>query len=182
MIAAGIDAGTQSIKVLVYDSDKHEIIALTSSPLPLIEEEGGIREQKASWWIEALRKCFSCIPREIRERIETIAVSGQQHGFVPFSKRKGVLHNVKLWCDTSTATECMELEEKAGGREALAKKLGNPILPGYTASKILWLYKWQRNSGTRSFQAIRQARSSGSIRGTGESMMRWTVYSFLMTI
>lgn len=144
MIAAGIDAGTQSIKVLVYDSDKHEIIALTSSPLPLIEEEGGVREQKASWWIEALRKCFSCIPREIRERIETIAVSGQQHGFVPFSKRKGVLHNVKLWCDTSTATECIELEEKAGGREALAKKLGNPILPGYTASKILWLYKRHR--------------------------------------
>ena len=56
MIVAGIDAGTQSIKVLVYDSEKHEIMALSSSPLPLIEEEGGIREQKASWWIDALRK------------------------------------------------------------------------------------------------------------------------------
>lgn len=144
MIVAGIDAGTQSIKVLIYDSEKHEIMALSSSPLPLIEDEGGIREQKASWWIDALRKSFWKIKEEIREKIEVIAVSGQQHGFVPVSIDKGVLCNVKLWCDTSTARECIELEDKAGGREKLAKRLGNPILPGYTASKILWLYKKHR--------------------------------------
>ena len=141
MIAAGIDAGTQSIKVLVYDSDKHEIIALTSSPLPLIEEEGGVREQKASWWTDAVRKCFLAIPADIRKRIGVISVSGQQHGFVPVAADGSVLYSVKLWCDTSTAPECYEIEEKLGGRKALSEIIGNPILPGYTASKILWFRK-----------------------------------------
>ena len=141
MIAAGIDAGTQSIKVVVYDSTAHEIIASSSQPLPLIEEEGGVREQKAEWWIDAIRKCFASLPEDVRKSIQVISISGQQHGFVPLSSDGEVLFNVKLWCDTSTAAECAEIEDKVGGRAALSARLGNPILPGYTASKILWLRK-----------------------------------------
>ena len=64
MITAGIDAGTQSIKVIVYDSLRKEIIASSSSPLDLITGDGGVREQKASWWIDALRSCFQNIPKK----------------------------------------------------------------------------------------------------------------------
>ncbi len=141
MIAAGIDAGTQSIKVVVYDSLRREIIASGSSPLDLIVGEGGVREQKASWWIDAVRKCFAAIPAGIRKSIEVISVSGQQHGFVPVASDGSVLYSVKLWCDTSTASECQEIEERLGGRKALSERIGNPILPGYTASKILWFRK-----------------------------------------
>ena len=141
MITAGIDAGTQSIKVIVYDSLRKEIIASSSSPLDLITGDGGVREQKASWWIDALRSCFQNIPEDIRRSIECLSVSGQQHGFVPLSENGEVLYNVKLWCDTSTSAECEEIEEKLGGRKALSERIGNPILPGYTASKILWLKK-----------------------------------------
>ena len=141
MIAAGIDAGTQSIKVIVYDSSSKEIIASHAEPLELIVGEGGVREQKASWWTDAVRKCFLAIPADIRKRIGVISVSGQQHGFVPVAADGSVLYSVKLWCDTSTAPECYEIEEKLGGRKALSERIGNPILPGYTASKILWFRK-----------------------------------------
>ena len=141
MIAAGIDAGTQSIKVIVYDSVSHEIIASSAEPLELIVGEGGVREQKASWWTDAVIKCFSQIPADIRKRIDVLSVSGQQHGFVPVAADGSVLYNVKLWCDTSTAPECQEIEERLGGRKALSERIGNPILPGYTASKILWFRK-----------------------------------------
>ena len=141
MLSAGIDAGTQSIKVVVYDSEKKEIVASSSSALELIEKEGGVREQKASWWTDAVRKCFLAIPADIRKRIGVISVSGQQHGFVPVAADGSVLCSVKLWCDTSTAPECYEIEEKLGGRKALSERIGNPILPGYTASKILWFRK-----------------------------------------
>ncbi len=145
MIVAGIDAGTQSIKVVVYDSASHKLIASSSEPLPLIEEEGGVREQEAGWWIDAIRKCFGALDADIRKEIRVISISGQQHGFVPLSADGKVLYNVKLWCDTSTAAECGEIEEKLGGRKAVADRLGNPILPGYTASKILWFYKNHRD-------------------------------------
>ncbi len=141
MYVAGIDAGTQSIKVVVYDSASRKIIADSSCPLDLITGENGLREQKADWWLNALRSCFSAIDGDIRSRIEAVSVSGQQHGFVPVSKDGEVLYNVKLWCDTSTAAECREIEEAYGGREKIASTLGNPILPGYTASKILWFRK-----------------------------------------
>ena len=116
MIVAGIDAGTQSIKVVVYDSASHKLIASSSEPLPLIEEEGGVREQEAGWWIDAIRKCFGALDADIRKEIRVISISGQQHGFVPLSADGKVLYNVKLWCDTSTAAECGEIEEKLGGR------------------------------------------------------------------
>ena len=144
MFAAGVDAGTQSIKVVVYDSDEKRIVASSSSPLSLIEGDDGLREQKAEWWLDAVRSCFSALSDDVKKAIRVISVSGQQHGFVPLSDNGEVLYNVKLWCDTSTALECKEIESSLGGREAVAEKLGNPILPGYTASKIRWLYKNHR--------------------------------------
>lgn len=145
MFVAGIDAGTQSIKVLVYDSKAKKEVAISQEPLELISRNDGSREQKAEWYIDAIRKCFEKIDTSIRKKIKAIAVSGQQHGFVPVAEDGSVLWNVKLWCDTSTAEECKEIEEAFGGRDRLLDKVGNPILPGYTASKILWLKKTHPN-------------------------------------
>jgi xylulokinase len=68
-------------------------------------------------------------------------VSGQQHGFVPLNKNGEVIRPAKLWCDTSTAVECDEITAKLGGLKKTIKTIGNAILPGYTAPKILWLKK-----------------------------------------
>ncbi len=141
MHTLGIDAGTQSIKVVIYDSDEKRITSESSCPLELASRDGGIREQEASWWIEALKKCFSKLDPDEKRKVSSISVSGQQHGFVPVASDGSVLHPVKLWCDTSTAKECAELTKAYGGEQKLIERLGNPILPGYTASKILHLKK-----------------------------------------
>ena len=70
--------------------------------------------------------------------VTAIGVSGQQHGFVPIDAKGQPLVPVKLWCDTSTADECDYLTAQMGGEDACIAELGNPILPGYTASKLLW--------------------------------------------
>lgn len=141
MVTLGIDAGTQSIKVLIYDSKKKEILAVSQAPVELIVEDGGVREQKAQWWIDALDSCMEKIPLSVKGRVDAIAVSGQQHGFVPVGEDGTVLHNVKLWCDTSTQKECDEIMERAGGAEAVQKRTGNRVMAGYTAGKILYLKK-----------------------------------------
>ena len=66
-------------------------------------------------------------------------MSGQQHGFVPLDKEGEVIRPAKLWCDTSTAAECDQITDKLGGVKAAIEELGNAVLPGFTASKILWL-------------------------------------------
>ena len=137
----GIDLGTQSCKVVVYDFDKKSIIAHSSAPVEMIAENDGTREQKAEWYDEALKTCFDKIDAEIKQSIAAIGVSGHQHSFVPLDKNGKAVYNVKLWCDTSTVTECGELTKLAGGEKKLIAKAGLPMRPGYTAPKILWLKK-----------------------------------------
>lgn len=138
-IVVGIDTGTQSTKVLCYDVGKKDVVLVTSAPHRLVSREDGSREQEASWFIDAIRDCFSQIPAELKKHIVAIGVSGQQHGFVPLDAEGQVIAPVKLWCDTSTARQCDTLTERLGGEEAVFALLGNQILPGYTASKILAL-------------------------------------------
>lgn len=137
----GIDLGTQSLKVVFYDFEQRSITAIGSAPLELRQAEGGVAEQEAGWWLQALRAALTGVDAEIRKSARAVAVSGQQHGFVPIGESGEALAPVKLWCDTSTENECAEIMDAVGGREACIAKTGNPIVPGYTASKIRWLKK-----------------------------------------
>jgi len=137
----GIDLGTQSCKVIVYDFEKKSIIAESQAPLDIIAKNDGTREQKCEWYDEVLKICFDKIDKKIKNTIAAIGVSGQQHGFVPLDDKGKPVYNVKLWCDTSTAKECDELTKAAGGEKKLIAKTGLPMRPGYTAPKVLWLKK-----------------------------------------
>src|SRR6185295_2725835 len=79
--------------------------------------------------------------KAVAAEVKAIGVSGQQHGFVPLDEKGEVIRPAKLWCDTSTAEECEEIMGKLGGLKATIRALGNAVLPGFTASKILWLKK-----------------------------------------
>lgn len=140
-IVAGIDLGTQSLKAVLYDYEQKRIVAQASCPLDLISKEDGTREQKTEWYDAALKSVFEKLPCELRSQIQAVGVSGQQHGFVPLDKDGLALYNVKLWNDTSTAEECRILTDKAGGNAEVIKEVGNLMLPGFTAPKILWLKK-----------------------------------------
>ena len=137
-LVAGIDAGTQSIKVVVYDPDAKRIVASAGAPLELISGDDGSREQHPSAWVDAVRSCFAAIDGGVRARIAALAVSGQQHGFVPLDADGNVLAPAKLWCDTSSSAQCGQIMQALGGAEATIAAAGNPILAGYTASKLPW--------------------------------------------
>ncbi len=134
----GLDVGTQSVKLVAYDPDARAVVASHGQPLELIAGEDGSREQHAQWWIDAIRACFARLEPAQRARVAAIGVSGQQHGFVPVDAAGRVLAPVKLWCDTSTQAECGEIMAALGGSAAAVAAAGNPILAGYTASKLPW--------------------------------------------
>lgn len=135
----GVDLGTQALKVVFYDFSSRRLLASESAALDLHQDVGGVAEQKSQWWLDALQKAVGKVDSRIRETARAICVSGQQHGFVAVDDNDDVLVPVKLWCDTSTETECAEITAAFGGRAACIEKVGNPILPGYTASKVRWL-------------------------------------------
>ncbi|MDR3123332.1 MAG: xylulokinase, partial [Treponema sp.] len=139
----GIDLGTQSCKVVVYDYERKVQAAAAQAPVDMITEDGGVREQEAGWYGAALQACFDQLESALKASIRGIGVSGHQHSFVPLDGEGKPLYRVKLWCDTSTAEECGELTRAAGGEAALIAEAGLPMRPGYTAPKVLWLKKHQ---------------------------------------
>jgi xylulokinase len=141
----GIDSGTQSTKVLVVDARDGKVVASAAQDYDLLPDlPPGAKEQHPHTWRDATA---SAIRRALRQakavasEVKAIGVSGQQHGFVPMDKNGEVIRPAKLWCDTSTGAECEEIMEKVGGLKATISALGNSVLPGFTASKILWLKK-----------------------------------------
>jgi xylulokinase len=138
-LTLGIDLGTQSTKVLVYDADQRTTLSVTQAPHDIVQKADGTSEQETGVWIAALESCLDRTDPALRRAVRAIGVSGQQHGFVPLDSRGAALYRVKLWNDTSTADECESITRAYGGRERLIAEVGNPILPGYTAPKVLWL-------------------------------------------
>lgn len=144
-LVIGIDSGTQSTKVLVVDAKTGKVVSSASVSYDLIPDlPPGAKEQHPHTWRDAAAKAIKSALKEAKakaEEVVAIGVSGQQHGFVPLDKNGEVIRPAKLWCDTSTAAECEEIMEKLGGFKATIKKQGIAVLPGFTASKILWLKK-----------------------------------------
>jgi xylulokinase len=146
----GIDLGTQSCKVLIYDYETKTVLARSQTPVDMISENDGTREQKAEWYDAALKSCFDKIDAGLKATVAAIGISGHQHSFVPLDEAGKPLYNVKLWCDTSTADECEQITSAAGaaipvgtgvasGEGVLIAETGLPMRPGYTAPKVQWL-------------------------------------------
>jgi xylulokinase len=138
-IVCGIDLGTQSCKIVLYDYKKKTILYRFQVPVEMIAQNDGTREQKAEWYDTALEAAFRGIPADLKAGIAAIGVSGHQHSLVPLDEAGKALYNVKMWCDTSTAAECDELTAAAGGEDKLIAQTGLPMRPGYTAPKVMWL-------------------------------------------
>ena len=139
----GIDSGTQSTKAVLVDGDTGEILARRAAQYELLPSTiPGCKEQDPAEWVEALNSSIDQILEAAgsnRRAVAGIGISGQQHGFVPLDARGRVIRPAKLWCDTSTTAQCHTISSRLGGGDRTVELLGNPVLPGYTASKILWL-------------------------------------------
>ncbi|MFM2295950.1 MAG: hypothetical protein RLZZ350_2363 [Verrucomicrobiota bacterium] len=141
----GIDSGTQSTKALVVDARSGKVLGAGAAAYDLISNlPPGAKEQHPRDWVAATRKAIQAalkIAKASAGEIVAIGVSGQQHGFVPLDKSGAVIRPAKLWCDTTTQAECAEITAKLGGAKKTIAAIGNAVLPGFTAPKILWLKK-----------------------------------------
>jgi len=145
----GVDSGTQGTRALVID-EWGTVLAKASSPHALIVglPPGHMEQHPEDWWraaVEAVRTCLAN-PGVNPSSVRAIGVSGQQHGFVPLDAGGRVIRPAKLWNDTSTAAEARALIDGLGGLQRVIGLVGNGIPPGFTASKILWLKRYEPES------------------------------------
>jgi xylulokinase len=153
-ITLGIDIGTSGTKTIAID-EKGTILASSSAEYPCDHPRPGWSEQHPHLWWDATRKTIGQVlssGRFAAKDVAGIGLSGQMHGSVFLNAAGEVIRPALLWNDQRTADECHEIEQKAGGREALVRLVANPALTGFTAPKLLWLRKHE----PRNWEQVRQ--------------------------
>ncbi|MFC1543430.1 xylulokinase [Candidatus Neomarinimicrobiota bacterium] len=162
---AGLDVSTQGCKLVVIDAEAEVTVFVDSvvydDDLPQYGTrngvvqglEEGVSESDPDMWLEAVDMVFDKLRAAgVRpDQIRCISVSGQQHGLVALDAEGNLTRSrSKLWNDFSTSDECEILNEKAGGREAMIHEVGNSQRTGYTAAKILHMFRHERDAYRRS--------------------------------
>lgn len=152
-LVIGVDSGTQSTKALVVDVRNGKVLGTGAQAYGLIPKlPPGAKEQHPKSWTQAMTRSIQAALKEAKAKageVVAIGVSGQQHGFVPVDKAGDVIRPAKLWCDTSTAPECEEITARMGGLKRTIAALGNAVLPGFTAGKVLWLKRHEPKNFAR---------------------------------
>lgn len=105
-----------------------------STPRPLWSE------QNPDDWVEAARASL----RDVGDG--TLGVTGQMHGLVLLDARNRVLRPAILWNDQRTVAECAEIERRV---PRVREITGNPVLPGFTAPKLLWVRRHELDTYAR---------------------------------
>lgn len=137
----GIDIGTSGTKTLLCDEDG-KVLATATAEHPISTPKPGWSEQNPEDWWQAVCASTKAVLKKAKAKasdVSAIGLSGQMHGSVFLGDGTKALRPALLWNDQRTAKQCAEIEQKAGGREALIKMVANPALTGFTAPKILWV-------------------------------------------
>lgn len=136
----GIDVGTTGSKALLIEASG-AVKASATTEYPMFTPQPQWAEQDPVDWWEATVTSIHRVLEEDGVRPEEVAglgLTGQMHGLVLLDDGGDVLRPCIMWNDQRTAAQCAEITRKVGEREVL-RLTGNPVLPGFTAPKILWV-------------------------------------------
>jgi xylulokinase len=142
----GIDVGTTGCKALILDQ-AGEVRAAATSEYPLSTPRPLWSEQDPrDWWTGAciaIRDVVARAKANARD-IACVGLAGQMHGLVLLDVHGEPLRPAILWNDQRTAAECDEIHRRVGADRVIAIT-GKPALPSFTAPKIVWVHKHQRD-------------------------------------
>lgn len=136
----GLDVGTSSTKVLLIDAAG--CVIATSAP------EYAFRTPKPRWAEADPQDWWAATIQGVKDVLRLagvagadvvgIGLSGQMHGLVMLDAQGSVLRPCIMWNDQRTSDQCAAITQTIGA-ERILQLTGNPVLPGFTAPKIVWV-------------------------------------------
>jgi xylulokinase len=136
----GIDIGTSGSKAVLVDIEGGVVASALSeypmsTPRPLWAEQN-----PAGWWEATVRSVRQVLatPGVRAEQVKGVGLTGQMHGLVLLDERGEVLRPCIMWNDQRTGPQCDAITERLG-LARLLELTANPVLPGFTAPKIVWV-------------------------------------------
>ncbi|CAN5292025.1 FGGY-family carbohydrate kinase [soil metagenome] len=143
MLLLGIDLGTSSIKVSVFDTEKLVTVAQAQYPdneRSIISKQQGWAEQSPEqWWSDvksAIQKANACTLYNPKD-IGAIGIAYQMHGLVCIDKDLHVLRDSIIWCDSRAVPYGEKAFTDIGEQQCLSCLLNSP--GNFTAAKLAWV-------------------------------------------
>jgi len=125
---AGVDSSTQSVKIVVRDSDTGALLSQASHPHP----DG--TEVDPQHWLDALHRVIEEIGG--LDSLDAISIGGQQHGMVLLDAKGEVIRPALLWNDTRSAGQAAAINERFPN---IHQQTGSKLVASFTASKVRWV-------------------------------------------
>ncbi|HHV63144.1 MAG TPA: hypothetical protein GXX51_10970 [Firmicutes bacterium] len=166
----GIDIGTSSCKVTLYDIQGN-LIAQASGDYPVSRPSPLEAEQDPrDWWEAAKRAIIEVVnsPGVDKASIKGIGLSGQTPSQVLVDRQGNPVRPAIIWQDARATREAAWLRDKVG-RERLQEFLGMdlPIEPTWTPARLLWLSRNEPGSLERAYKIL-QPKDYIGLKLTGE--------------
>jgi xylulokinase len=136
----GLDVSTTGSKAVLID-DTGRVVESATNAHPLSTPRPAWSEQDpADWWTASIASIRRVIDAAgVRpDDVVGVGMTGQMHGLVLLDRAGEVLRPAILWNDQRTAAQCASITETVGAERVL-QITGNPVLPGFTAPKIVWV-------------------------------------------
>lgn len=146
----GLDIGTSCVKAMLIN--EKEIVDVVSLDYPVCYPKNGWSEQNPADWYERSLEAIGVLIKNIDPKeVEALSFSGQMHGLVALDENDNVIRPAILWNDGRSEKETAFLNNEIG-KDFLLDHTGNIAFSGFTAPKILWMYKNEKEN----FERIRK--------------------------
>ena len=139
----GIDIGSSSVKVSIFDGEKGQVIASAFAPqteAPIASPQNGWAEQNPADWWAYFKTAWQSALRDTRmdaHNIRAIGITYQMHGLVLVDKDLQVLRPSIIWCDSRAVPYGNRALEALGNDYCLQHLLNGP--GNFTAAKLSWV-------------------------------------------
>jgi len=143
MLFLGIDLGSSSIKLSVFDADKGQAIAAVSVPdqeMGFYAESYGWAEQDPNQWWHYIKNGLHALSHGHNvnlKHISGIGIAYQMHGLVLTDASLNPVRPAIIWCDSRAAQIGEDFYYKYGPEACQDQILGSP--GNFTVSKLKWV-------------------------------------------
>jgi len=138
-IVAGVDSSTQSCTVEIRDAESGTLLGSGKRPHPPTYPP--VSEQRIEEWWDAFQGALADALNACGLRateIDAMSVAAQCHGLVALDAQNKALRPVKLWNDTTSASQASAMVERLGA-EYWVRAVGSVPTAAFTITKLAWM-------------------------------------------
>ena len=141
----GIDLGTSGVKLLIVNKFGKVIKSHTETYPIYYSNDNWSEQNPKDWWNATIKGLHVILEDFDKTKVKGISFGGQMHGLVMLDKNNEVIRPAILWNDGRCDVETSWLNEIVG-KEKLIDCTGNIAFAGFTAPKILWVKKHEKEN------------------------------------